>query len=124
MALSAKQQEDADRLRYIRVTERFIRSVVGYLVKEDDVTFEGFCARVYKQKAFMDKAKKVPLYKAEYTQMLVFVTQLLSATKDEPEDFEKLRGDLLHTSNQLHKSRNNTKYKKDKHSKHKYNDGY
>lgn len=124
MALGAKQKEDANRLRYIRVIERFIRSVVGYLVKEEKADFEGFCARVAKQKTFLDQVEPAVLYKAEYTKREQFVKTLLDATKEVPEDFSTLKSSLCYTSNQIHKNKNNMKYKKDKHTKHKYVDGY
>lgn len=124
MGISAKQKEDIGRLRYIRALERFTRSVMGYLAKEEETDFEGFTARVGKQYELLKKAEKTPLYKAEYVQQEAFVDQILAAARAECEEFDALRQKLLYASNQLHKNRNSKKYKKEKHTKQSYNDGY
>ena len=118
--MSQKQQQEAQRLKYVRVLERFVRSVIGYLVKEDACDFEGFVARVEKQYEFVKKIDPVALYKAEFQEVERLVQELLNLSSHECEDFEKMREDLLYKSNQLHKNRNQKKYKKDKHSKKKF----
>jgi hypothetical protein len=120
MAMSQKQQQETQRLKYVRVLERFVRSVIGYLVKEDESTFEGFVARVEKQYEFVKKVEPVALYKTELQEVEHLVQELLNVADHECEDFDKLRDDLLHKSNQLHKNKNQKKYKKDKHSKKKF----
>ncbi len=99
-----------------------MRSVIGYLVKEEDTDFEGFCKRVQKQNSFLERVEAVPLYKEEFSQIEKFVKELQALAVSECEDFQKLRADLLYRSNTIHKQRNQRKYKKDKHSKSKFSD--
>lgn len=122
MALTQKQKDEAQRLKYVRVLERFVRSVIGYLVKEEDVNFEGFQARVAKQYEFVKKVDPVHLYKEEFQLVERFVQQLVNTADHECEDFDKLREALLHQSNLIHKNKNQKRYKKDKHSKNKFKD--
>lgn len=122
MAMSQKQLDEAQRLKYVRVLERFVRSVIGYLVKEDDIDFLGFQARVAKQYEFLKKVEPVYLYKEEFQITERFVQQLLNVSERECEDFDKLKEDLLHQSNVIHKTKNQKRYKKDKHSKKKFKD--
>jgi len=120
MAMTQKQIEEAQRLKYVRVLERFVRSVIGYLVKEEDVDFQGFQARVSKQYEFLKKVEPVYLYKEEFQLVERFVQTLLNLADHGCDDFEKLREDLLHQSNIIHKNKNQKRYKKDKHSKKKF----
>lgn len=120
--MSQKQLDEAQRLKYVRVLERFVRSVIGYLVKEEDIDFEGYQARVAKQYEFLKKVDPVYLYKEEFQLSERFVQQLLNAADGECEDFDKMREELLHQSNIIHKNKNQKRYKKDKHFKHKFKD--
>ncbi len=118
--MTEKQIEETQRLKYVRVLERFVRSVIGYLVKEDECDFEGLQARVAKQYEFLKKVEPVYLYKEEFQFVERMVQTLLNAADSECEDFKKLREDLLHQSNIIHKNKNQKRYKKDKHSKKKF----
>lgn len=120
--MSQKQQDEAQRLKYVRVLERFVRSVIGYLVKEEETDFEGYQARVAKQYEFLKKVEPVYLYKEEFQMIERLVQQLLNVADHECEDFKKLREDLLRQSNLLHKTKNQKRYKKDKHQKGKFKD--
>lgn len=115
-----KKEEDSKRLKYTRAIERFVRSVIGYLVKEEESTFEGFVERVHKQLEFVEKVEPVTIYKEEFQVVENFVNELIHIANGTCDDFTKLRNDLLHKSNQLHKRKNQKKYKKDKHQKSKY----
>lgn len=118
--MSQKQIEETQRLKYVRVLERFVRSVIGYLVKEEETDFEGFQARVAKQYEFLKKVEPQYLYKAEFQTIERLVQELLNRADQECENFKKLREDMLHLSNQLHKDKNQKRYRKDKHSKKKF----
>ena len=118
--MSQKQLDEAQRLKYVRVLERFVRSVIGYLVKEEETNFEGFQTRVSKQYEFLKKVEPVYLYKEEFQTTERFVQQLLNVADTECEDFSKLKDELLHQSNLIHKTKNQKRYKKDKHSKKKF----
>jgi len=110
-----KKTQDAKRLRYMRLLERFVRSVIGYLVKEENASFGGFKAKVTKQTRLLNIAPKEELYKEEMVLLERFVDKLKSLTSAECEDFARLREELLYQSNQLEKQKNQRKYKKDKH---------
>lgn len=110
-----KRAQDTRRLRYVRVLERFVRSVIGYLVKEENATFGGFKGKVTKQARLVDVAVREELYKEEMVQLERFVQKLRNAATEECEDFTALRDELLYQSNQLEKQKNQRKYKKDKH---------
>lgn len=95
---------------------------MGYLVKEEDADFDGLQAKVAKQQEFLSKAERVDLYKEELLAKEALVKTLQTVVSAECEDFESLKSDLLHRSNQLHKDMNRRKYKKDKHSRSKFKD--
>ncbi len=117
-----KRAQDARRLKYVRVLERFVRSVMGYLVKEDDITFGGFKGKVTKQGRLVDVTPKEELYKEEMVMLEQFVQKLRDAAAGECEDFAKLREELLYQSNQMQKQKNRRKYKKDKHQNKKFDE--
>jgi len=115
-----KREQDAKRLKYIRLLERFVRSVIGYLVKEENASFGGFKAKVTKQARLLNVAPKEELYKEEMAMLESFVEKLKSSASAECEDFASLREELLYQSNQLEKQKNQRKYKKDKHYRSKF----
>ena len=117
-----KRAQDARRLRYVRVLERFVRSVIGYLVKEENASFGGFKGKVTKQARLVDLVPKEDLYKEEMVMLAQFVEKLRRAAAEECEDFAKLREDLLYQSNQMEKQKNQRKYKKDKHRDRKFDE--
>lgn len=120
MATPNRFTQDAKRTKYIRALERFKRSVMGYLIKDEG--FDGFCARVEKQKTFLDQVDAVELYKEEFQLLEQFVKKLIQATHADSVEYETVKGTLLHASNQLHKDKNRKKYRKDKHQKSKFNE--
>ena len=115
-----KRVQETKRLKYIRLLERFVRSVIGYLVKEENASFGGFKAKVTKQARLLDVAPKEELYKEEMVMLENFVDKLRSSASAECEDFASLRDELLYQSNQLEKQKNKRKYKKDKHHSSKF----
>ena len=62
---------------------------------------------------------KIALYKGELQDLQKLVKKMI-AYKESDEDVENIKEDLLYSSNQLDKSKNARRYKKDKHSKAKY----
>lgn len=122
MAATSKQLTDTKRLKYIRVLERFVRSIMGYLAKEDACSYEGFCTKVATQEGFLHKVEAVPLYKEEFSELFGLVERIRLLAKSPCEDFAALQERLLHDSNRLHKLKNNKKYKKDKHSQKKFSE--
>ena len=122
MALSEKRSSDLKRTKYIRALDRFLRSVMGYLAKEKDNSFEGFQARVSVQKKFLEAVESVAIYKEEYIQTKLLVERIVHISDEECENFQELKESLLYLSNQLHKLKNQKKYKKEKHTQKKFSE--
>ncbi len=122
MSTSQKRIDDANRLKYVRVLDKFIRACIGYLVKEAECDFEGLQNKIAVQETFLAKVEPAVLYKEELLAKEAFVGMLRRSVAQPCEDFESLRNDLLYQSNQLHKDQNRRKYKKEKHTKSKFKD--
>ena len=87
----AKKVEDAARLRYIRVLERFTGSITKYLFKAEAPSRDEFDKKVDNNRKYLDRV-------------------------------EKIKEDILYTANQIEKSMNRRRYKKDKHSSDMFKD--
>lgn len=88
------------------------------------MTFEYFCKKVIEYNEQIKNVKEVRL-NSEYLQKLIeFKELVINSTNKEIEDFTKLQDELLKHSNLLHKEKNKSNYKKDKHKHKKFNDGY
>ncbi|WP_345972220.1 hypothetical protein [Sulfurimonas diazotrophicus] len=118
---SAKKVEDAARLRYIRVLERFTSSITKYLFKAEEPTREQFDKKVDNNRKYLDRIEKVPLYKGDYNDLETLVTKILSY-RDSDATIDELKEDILYTANQIEKSMNRRRYKKDKHTSDKFRD--
>lgn len=118
---SSKVSENTQRLRYIRVLERFTQSIVNYLFKADGITKEVFDKKVDNNKRYLDRIEKVNLYKGEYAELEKLVYSILQYREGEA-DIETIKEAVLYTSNQIQKSQNQRRYKKDKHSSDKFKD--
>jgi len=122
--LDEKQQ----RLKYVRYLEKFHKRTIPLLKHPKfDVTI--FIKTINK---YYEELKKIPSSRLDsgYLQLLEqFVNQTLQFTSnyhDEEEDdnFETHKLTLLKQSNLLHKEKNKSNYKKDKHKKRSFTDGY
>ena len=71
-----------------------------------------------------NKTKEVELYSEYYTNLKAFISKTISYTQNHSETFEEERANLLKDANLLQKEKNKTNYKKDKHKKQTFNDGY
>ncbi len=58
------------------------------------------------------------------TKLIEYTNLILASVDNEYEDFEEQKELLLKEANLLHKEKNRTNYKKDKHKSKKFNDGY
>lgn len=113
--VSAKKAEDAARLRYIRVLERFFKSIVSYLSRQEGVTKEGFEKKIDNNLRYLERTAKAKLYKGEYSDLETLVQRMIDyRSADMPVD--GIKEDLLYRANQLEKSINRRRYKKDKHA--------
>lgn len=121
MAASQKAIDNAMRLRYVRALERFHSSLVSYLSGTPEVTMEGFVKKVENSLKLLNRVEEIALYKGEL-QDLQRLVQKIIAYKDSDKDVEEIKEDILYSSNQLDKSKNARRYKKDKHTSNKFQD--
>ena len=121
MAASQKAVDNANRLRYIRALERFHKSIVSYLSNTQTLSSEGFNKKIDNGLKLLNRTEEITLYKGELQDLQNLVKKMISY-KDSSEDIENIKDELLHSSNQLDKSKNAKRYKKDKHSNTKYSD--
>ena len=117
--------EKALRLRYIRVLEKFAKRAIN-LLKEpsEDFNFEKFKIKMEENFQDVKKVESIRLDSGYMTKLEDYVNLILSTLDNHSKDFEDEKNMLLKEANLLHKEKNKNIYKKDKHSKHKFNDGY
>jgi len=118
-----KVNEKTIRLRYIRLLEKFNTKAIG-LLKYDNFDLELYKKSVLRGYNDLQKAKTCELY-SEYPLAVKNLAQIILNTLDNhSEDFEEEKAQILKQANLLDKLKNNNRYKKDKHKKKKFNDGY
>lgn len=113
--------DSAVRLKYIRVLERFLRSVISYLSIPEGITKEGYNKKIENNLKYFQKTQSVVLYKGEFSDLESLVKEIILKA-DSEESIEELKNEILYKSNKLEKTKNNRKYKKDKHKAEKFNE--
>ena len=121
MAASQKAIENSNRLRYIRALERFHKSMVSYFVNTSELSKEGFEKKINNSLKLLNRVDEIALYKGELQDLQNLVKKIISL-KDSAKDIEDIKNEIIYGSNQLDKSKNAKRYKKDKHSNSKYSD--
>jgi hypothetical protein len=121
MAASKKAIDNASRLRYIRALERFHKSIVSYFLNTPELTQKGFQKKIDNALKLLNRVDEIALYKGELQDLQKLVKKMISY-KDSEEDIESIKEELLYSSNQLDKSKNARRYKKDKHTNSKYDE--
>ncbi len=121
MAASKKAIENANRLRYIRALERFHKSIISYLSNTQDLTDEKYKKKIENGLKLLLRVEEVALYKGELQDLQKEVKKMIQY-KDSHKDIQDIKEDILYSANQLEKSKNARRYKKEKHSKSKYSD--
>ncbi len=117
--------EKALRLRYIRALEKFAKRAINLLkAPEEDFHFEKFKNKMHENFEFVEKVEAVRLDSGYMSKLQDYVNLILGTLDNHSKDFEDEKAMLLKEANLLHKEKNKNIYKKDKHSKHKFNDGY
>jgi hypothetical protein len=117
----ASKVDNAKRLRYIRVLERFSHSIVNYLFKSEIITKTTFDKKVTNNQRYLDRTEPVALYKGEYNDLEKLIKQII-AFKESEKEIEEIKDEILYQANQIEKSMNRKRYKKDKHTESKYKD--
>ncbi|MFA6138176.1 MAG: hypothetical protein WC667_08830 [Sulfurimonas sp.] len=121
MAASQKAVDNSKRLRYIRALERFHNGVISYLSNTPELKKEGFDKKIDNSLKLLKRVDEIALYKGELQDLQKLVQKMISL-KDSEKEIEEIKEDILHSSNQLDKSKNARRYKKDKHTSDKYQD--
>ncbi|GEM_PF-91636 len=117
--------EKALRLRYIRALEKFAKRAINLLkAPEEDFHFEKFKKKMDENFKDVEKVEVVRLDNGYMSKLEEYVNLILRTITNHSKDFEDEKSLLLKEANLLHKEKNKNIYKKDKHSKHKFNDGY
>jgi len=123
MAASKKAVENAKRLRYVRALERFAKSILSYLSNSDAITYERYQKKIENALKVYNRVESIPLYKGELQDLQKLVQKMIDLSKKEQsQEMDAIRADLLYSANQLEKSKNARRYKKEKHSKSQYED--
>jgi len=118
---SQKAIDNSQRLRYIRALERFHNSILSYLSNTNDLSKVGYDKKITNALKVLQRVDEIALYKGELQDLQKLVNKMINF-KDLEKDIEDIKDELLHSSNQLDKSKNARRYKKDKHSQSKYED--
>ncbi|MEA3229261.1 MAG: hypothetical protein U9P38_09345 [Campylobacterota bacterium] len=121
MAASKKAIENATRLRYIRALERFHKSIISYFMNTPELSLKGFNKKLEASLKLLNRIEEIALYKGELQELQKLVKKMISY-KDSQKDIEDIKDEILYASNQLDKSKNAKRYKKDKHINSKYDD--
>ena len=119
MAASKKVIESSNRLRYVRALERFHKSIVSYFTNSPDLSHEGFAKKIENALKLLNRVDSVDLYKGDLKDLEILVKKIIEM-KESEKDIESIKEEIIYASNQLDKSKNAKRYKKDKHSKAKY----
>ena len=107
-------KEKDERIKYIRALERFVKSAVA-LLKREDFDAGLFAKRIAKNYEILSKAAATNL-DSPYTKALEsFAKNVLDASEAGQINDAAFRSALQHEANTLQKLKNNKSYKKDKH---------
>ncbi len=121
MAASAKVINNSNRLRYIRALERFHKGMISFLMNTEELTHESFDKKIDNSLKLLNRTEEADLYKGELKDLQTLVKKMI-AYKESEEDIDNIKEEILYASNQLDKSKNARRYKKDKHTNSKYED--
>ncbi|WP_373034720.1 hypothetical protein [Sulfurimonas sp.] len=121
MSASNKAVENSNRLRYIRALERFHKSIVSYLMNTPELSTERYIKKIDNALKVLNRVEEIALYKGDLQDLQKLVQKII-AYKDSDKEIEEIKNDILYSSNQLDKSKNARRYKKDKHSSSKYDE--
>lgn len=121
MAASQKVVNNANRLRYIRALERFHKSIISYLANTENLSHERLNKKIDNALKLLNRTEEIQIYKGELQDLQKLVKKIISY-KDSSEDIDNIKEELLYSSNQLDKSKNSKRYKKDKHTSAKFDD--
>ena len=108
--------EKVKRLKFIRGLEKFVKSNISYL-KDPTFNYETFKKRIEKSYEKLKDVEAIRLNSAYPQALQRYVNLMLEALHVDTKDEDSLKDTLLKEANLLHKEKNKTVYKKDKHKK-------
>ncbi len=111
-----KAIDNAMRLRYVRALERFHKSIVSYLASTAALTKEGYAKKIESGLKLLLRIEEIALYKGDLQELQKLVQKMI-AYKESDKEIEEIKEDVLYLSNQLDKTKNARRYKKEKHSR-------
>lgn len=118
---SQKAVDNAQRLRYIRALERFHKSILSYLLNTPELSVAGYNKKITNALKVLQRVDEIEIYKGDLQDLQKLVKKMISY-KESDKDIGDIKDDILYSSNQLEKTKNSRRYKKDKHSQSKYDD--
>ena len=118
---SDKRIENAQRLRYIRLLERFFNSVISYLTKSEEPSKENYIKRIVNNSKYLDRTDPIALYKSELNALEDIVKRMKALATSEA-TIDEISTEVLRAANKLEQSNNNRRYKKDKHKNEQFKD--
>lgn len=121
MAASQKAIDNATRLRYIRALERFHKSIISYLLNTPELTHKGFNKKLDNALKLLNRIDEIALYKGELQELQKLVKKMITY-KDSQKEITEVKDEIIYASNQLDKSKNAKRYKKDKHTSSQFDD--
>ncbi len=113
-----KNIEDATRVKYARLLDRFHKSIVSYLTLSANPSKDIYIKKIEANLVHLSKIPHIDLYKSDLKNLESFIKKMVEF-KDSDKSIEDIRDYVLYTSNQLQKTQNRKKYKKEKYSNHK-----
>ncbi len=118
---SQKVIENSNRLRYVRALERFHKSIISYLQSTAELSNGGYAKKIESSLKVLQKVEEAPLYKGDLQDLQKLIFKMISFA-DADKEMQEIKEELIYTSNQLEKTKNARRYKKDKHSQSKFDD--
>lgn len=124
MAATEKMIENAKRVRYVRALERFHRSIIAYLSTNQELTKEAYTKKCENSKKVLERVESATLYKGDLQDLETLVKKMLQSMDNEEKTIEEIRDNILYEANQLDKTKNARRYKKEKHQSKNFEDWY
>lgn len=121
MAASQKAIDNSNRLRYIRALERFHKGMISYFMNTPELSTKGFEKKIDNSLKLLNRVEEIPLYKGELQELQKLVKKI-AAFKGSDKAIEDIKDEIMYSSNQLDKSKNARRYKKDKYTSSQYDD--
>ena len=118
---SQKVIENSNRLRYVRALERFHKSIISYLQSTSELSKGGYAKKIESSLKVLQKVEEASLYKGDLQDLQKLIFKMISFA-DADKEIQQIKEELIYTSNQLEKTKNARRYKKDKHSQSKFDD--